>query len=340
MDNPLRDLKITKSLADKLDVSVEYLKVVKENNFPYSQRFAFMVSKYLNLPFMKLLKPSDQKTDILSSEIEFLSKQNYVRQSLKYVHNWDLPVDEDWFFDTIQDTNINLTFQGPLSTIALNVGNELAIRSMDDVGLEINNLSEFPVLSPLPIKNKHLISNFLIPFGDENSQGLFVDGYIANKDYLPSYVKKVIVYKDNFKPVFPNPDSTFRRTDLLDKPNKVEIELNTKKNLVSFALSRLLKPSRQSFGSHFSPNFYGFTFDGYNVRANIITTARHDSDGKIMFNQSQEKILSVDKNILTVYYYPVTLQSSGTNSQESSFRPATKALYLLDKIPGMYFGKK
>lgn len=336
MASLLDNLNVSKTSANKLGVSVQYLDAVKNNSFPYSSRFAFMLSDYLRVPVVKLLNSTlnspSLKANVLASEIEFLSKQKSVKSSLKNLSLNDKgDINDEWFFNTIQNTNRDISFSGPLSTIALNISNEIALRFMDNVGLLSDGDLNFNILSPLPINNKDSLPEFLDIVGDELSSGLLISKYCAKKEYLPSYVKSAYTTPKNFVPLFPRANSTYRRTDTISNPNKSFIELNTKKNIIPLALDRIIKNSSE---------FSGFSFDGFNVRANLLTSARHDLEGNLKFSYSSEKVLSVHKNIITVYYYPVTFQSSGTNSQELSFRPATSALYLLDRIPAMYFGKR
>lgn len=330
MSHVLDSISLSKKSANKLGVSVEFLEAAKEDFVPLSNRMSFMVSSYFNIPLMNLLDYYvGGGFSGFSEELELLSTQKSVKSALKTLSKVNY-VTPEWIAKQIQDANINLECSDPLSTIALNVANEISLRYMDKVGLAVDEFN-FNRLDPLPRKNKGHIHEFLVV--DDSTKQI---SYFVNKDFLPIYVDSVYTDSTNFQPVFVNDR---RRIDLISNPNKVFLKLKTKKDSIS---NYFEKHMRNTFGDiNSDPKYQGLVFNGYGIEGPLTYTSRHDNSGNHKFTSTKSaNLLHIDKNIITIPYYPITLQSSGTNSGELHFRPSPFTLMLLNDIPGIYYGKK
>lgn len=325
----LSKVPLTKVAANKLGVSVEYLNAAKSDLLVLSDRMSFMVSEYFGIPLTRLLNYYFGGFFGFSEELELLSTQKSIRSALNGLSKSNLATSE-WVAQQIQDANTDLYYSDPLSTIALNVANEISLRYMDEVGLAVDEFN-FNRLNPLPRKNKGHIHEFLVV--NDSGKQIY---YVANKEFLPVYVDSVYTDSSNFQPVFVN---NRRRTDLINKPNKITLKLKTKKDSVA---NYFAKHMRNTFGDISSdPKYQGLVFNGYGVEGPLTYTSRHDNSGNHKFTSTKSaNLLHIDKNIITIPYYPITLQSSGTNSRELHFRPSPFTLMLLNDIPGIYYGKK
>jgi hypothetical protein len=299
-----------------------------------------MLHKNFKIDLGYLLNNNINRAQGLLEEVELLSENKIVKRALRDALMKDKRLSNDDLLSIVQNANEELwNSKDKITKNIINFTNFIALKSMNEFGLDENE-DQF-VLTPTT-NYSHLEKDFLGSFSEwDDETNTYKDIYFVKQDYLPKYVEDLWTEKNNFKPLF---DYYSNRLNLSKQHNFVKLRFFGNQSIfrIKNYFEQKISGTKKDFLKGKDPAYYSLKFEGDFIKGHSMMVDHHSikySEPRFLY-PDDVKLLSFEDDSLKIFYYPITMNSSGVNNRELFFRPPAMGLWLLSQIPGIYYGKK